>query len=45
MVIKIIKRDVSLLHFYKSKHPVQMKQLSKAANKIIAAEMWLQNYH
>ena len=45
MVMKTINREISLPHFYKSKHPVQMKQLPKAANKIIAAEMWLQNYH
>ena len=45
MVMKIIKREISLPHFYKSKHPMQMKQLPKAAYKIVAAEMWLQNYH
>ena len=44
MVMKIIKLEISLPHFYESKHPVQMKQLPKAANKIIATEMWLQNY-
>ena len=36
--MKITKRKISLPHFYKSKHPVQMQLLAKAANKIIAAE-------
>ena len=41
MVMKIIKREISLPHCYKSKHP---KQLAKAADNIVAAEMWLHNY-
>ena len=35
MVMKNIKREISLPHLYKSKHPVQIKQLPKAAYKII----------